>query len=142
MSPLPSRCPGAPRPELISQAMPQHRVAVRGVISSAAALTIGGGPAYRCVLTDGTGELDLLFLGRTAVRGLTDGAGCTAEGIAARRGGRLVVWNPRYWLAPRPAPVIPGPHGPAWPGPARASRPNDQATAAMVPRNTAVTPGR
>ena len=58
----------------ISDARPQARVAVTGIITAAQTVTIGSSPVYRCTLTDGTGEIDVLFLGRTAVGGLTAGA--------------------------------------------------------------------
>jgi len=85
----------------IADARPQALVAVTGTISAAAAISIGSSPAYRCTLTDGTGELGLLFLGRAAVACLTEGTQCTVTGRAGLDGGRLVVWNPRYWLQPR-----------------------------------------
>jgi hypothetical protein len=53
------------------------------------------------VITDGTGELDALFLGRTAVAGLAAGTRCGVTGTAGTHGTRLVVWNPRYRLEPR-----------------------------------------
>jgi hypothetical protein len=82
----------------IFDARPQSRVDVTGAIRAAGAVRVGGGFAYRCVLSDGTGELDALFLGRTAIAGLTAGARCSVAGMAAMYGGRLVVWNPRHRL--------------------------------------------
>ncbi len=84
----------------ISDARPQARVAVTGIITAAQTVTIGSSPVYRCTLTDGTGEIYVLFLGRTAVGGLTAGRRCSVAGTAATRGGRLVLWNPRYRLQP------------------------------------------
>jgi two-component system, OmpR family, sensor histidine kinase KdpD len=78
----------------------QDRVAVTGTIRATRVVTVGRSLAYRCVLTDGTGELDLLFLGRGAVAGLSVGTRCGIEGVAASRGGRLAVWNPRYQVLP------------------------------------------
>jgi hypothetical protein len=85
----------------IFDARPQARVEVTGTIGVAGAVRVGSGFAYRCVLSDGTGELDALFLGRTAIAGLTAGARCSVAGTAGIYGGRLVVWNPRYRLEPR-----------------------------------------
>ena len=91
---------GWPVARRISDARPQARVAVSGIITATQTVTIGTSPAYRCALTDGTGEIYLLFLGRTEVSGLRGGRRCGVAGTAGTSGGRLVVWNPRYWLQP------------------------------------------
>jgi hypothetical protein len=90
------------RPQLtrIAVIRAQLRVTVAGVIRSVTTETIGPSPAVRCVLADGSGQLDLLFLGRERLRGLVPGRWCTAEALACAYQGRLVLWNPRYELAP------------------------------------------
>jgi hypothetical protein len=92
-----------PRPvaSRIGDARPQARVAVTGIVRLTEIVPVGGSFACRCVIFDGTGELDALFLGRVAVCGLTAGTRCGVTGTAGMRGARLVVWNPRYWLEPR-----------------------------------------
>jgi hypothetical protein len=82
----------------------QSRVTVTGVIRSVATLAIGPSPAVRCVLADGSGQLDLLFLGVPSVTGLAPGRRCTATGRACLYRGRLVTWNPRYQLDPPATP--------------------------------------
>ena len=84
----------------IANVVPQGPAEVSGVISSTCAMLIGGAPACRYTLTDGTGELDLLFLGRVEIAGMRCGRRCRAEGTVGKRDGRLVLWNPRYWLEP------------------------------------------
>jgi RecG-like helicase len=91
---------GRPVARQISDARPQARVTVTGIITAIQTVTIGSSPACRCTLTDGTGEIYVLFLGRTEVSGLTAGRHCSVAGTAGTSGGRLVVWNPRYWLEP------------------------------------------
>lgn len=91
---------GRPVARRISDARPQARVAVTGIIIATQTVTIGSSPAYRCMLTDGTGHIYLLFLGRTAVSGLRVGRRCSVAGTAGTSDERLVVWNPRYWLQP------------------------------------------
>ncbi len=95
----------------IGEVRPQQRVMVRGEIRSATAMALRGCPACRYVLTDGTGELDLMFLGRVEVRGLEKGRRCTASGTAATRDDRIVLWNPRYELEPADEEACDGP----WP---------------------------
>jgi len=82
----------------IGEVQVQERVAVRGFIVSGTPMALCGTPACRYALADATGELDLMFLGRIAVPGLEPGRRCIAEGKAAARDDRIVLWNPRYQL--------------------------------------------
>jgi hypothetical protein len=91
---------GFERASRICDVRPQAPVAVIGTIRLTDTVPVGSSFAYRCVITDGTGELDVLFLGRTAVSGLAAGARCGVTGTAGIHGARLVVWNPRYRLEP------------------------------------------
>jgi two-component system sensor histidine kinase KdpD len=90
----------------ISDVRSQGRVSVTGTIISTQATRIGSSPAYRCVLADGTGELDLLFLGREAIAGLAVGTRCSVRGVVTARGSRPAVWNPRYQVQPAGAPPV------------------------------------
>jgi two-component system sensor histidine kinase KdpD len=92
----------------ITDVRSQDRVTLAGTIISAQVITVGSGIAYRCVLADCTGELDLLFLGRAAIAGLTAGARCSIQGVVTERGGRLAVWNPRYQVQSAEAPPVTG----------------------------------
>jgi two-component system sensor histidine kinase KdpD len=109
--------PGGDRPAVsrIADVRSQDRVSLTGTIREAGTVTIGTSPAWRCVLADATGELDLLFLGRATVAGLAEGTRCTVEGTATPRQGRLTVWNPRYQVTPArhaPSRVLPVPPDP------------------------------
>jgi two-component system, OmpR family, sensor histidine kinase KdpD len=90
----------------ISDVRGRGRIRVTGTIISAQTTSVGSSLAYRCVLADGTGELDLLFLGRAAIAGLTAGIRCSVEGAVTAREGRLAVWNPRYQVQPADAPPV------------------------------------
>jgi hypothetical protein len=83
----------------IDQVRPQEWVEVEGVIRSSTPMALRGCPACRCTIASGAAELDLIFLGRVTVAGLEPGRRCLAEGMAACRDGRIVLWNPRYSLA-------------------------------------------
>jgi hypothetical protein len=85
----------------IGEVRPRELVTVQGIIRKSTAMALRGCPACRYALTDGTGELDLIFLGRVEVGGLEAGRECQAEGRAAVRDDRIVLWNPRYRLMPR-----------------------------------------
>ena len=98
--------PAAAAPEtrptvtLIADLRPQSRVAVQGMIRSAGTVTLGSGPAYHFTLVDGSGELDVLFLGRSHVAGLQPSTRIVAEGTLGSYDGKLALWNPRYTVEP------------------------------------------
>jgi hypothetical protein len=85
-------------PTPVAKVLPQDRVIVTGAIKSATPMSISGFPACRYSLADDTGEVDLMFLGRVVIAGLEPGRRCRAEGMAATRDDRIVIWNPRYEL--------------------------------------------
>lgn len=93
-----------PVAERVADVRPQVWADVTGVITSDHPMSLSGTPACRYTLTDGTGELDLLFLGRVLIAGLVPGSRCRVQGRAAVRDDRIVIWNPRYWLDPADAP--------------------------------------
>jgi RecG-like helicase len=94
--------PDGDRPDVtrIAAVRPRHRVTVIGTVCSTAAETLGTSPSLRCAIADGSGEIELIFLGRQRIAGLTPGRRCTAEGMACVYRGDLVIWNPRYTLEP------------------------------------------
>ena len=88
----------------LRSAFTRSRVAVAGTIVSIRGSVEGTGRSmslgYRCVLDDRTGRIDLLFLGRDRMPGLSVGARCHVEGTARMDHGRLTVWDPLYRLDP------------------------------------------
>ena len=100
MMPAPSapRTPSAT--QLIADLRPQSRVVVRGMIRSPGTVTVGSSPAFHFLLVDGSGELDVLFLGRPSIRGLLPGTRVTVEGRVGTYDGKLALWNPRYRIEP------------------------------------------
>lgn len=87
---------GRPVARKIAAARPRSRVVVTGTISATGSKTVDGTVSYTCALTDGTGEIGLLFVGRRSVAGIVLGALCTVEGTARVDGGLLTLWNPLY----------------------------------------------
>jgi two-component system, OmpR family, sensor histidine kinase KdpD len=87
-------------PIRISDVRGQDRVTLVGTVISVQVIAVGSSTACRCVLADSTGELDLIFLGRTAIAGLVAGIRCTIHGVVAERGDRLAIWNPRWRVLP------------------------------------------
>ena len=84
----------------IADVRSQDRVSLTGTIREAGTITFGSSPAWRCVLADDTGDLDLVFLGRSAIAGMGEGTRCSVQGTATPRQGRLTLWNPCYQVEP------------------------------------------
>jgi hypothetical protein len=80
--------------------IPRERVSLTGVILDTTTVSVGGSPSYRCVLATDKGNVDLLFLGRAVIAGLTVGTRCVVQGTVVVRCERLAIWNPRYRLLP------------------------------------------
>jgi hypothetical protein len=89
---------GRPVARKIGEVVPRGRLVVTGTIVEAKMVLVVDIASYCCVVGDGTGQVDLIFLGRRVVPGLGVGSGCTVEGTVTYEGDRLVVWNPLYRL--------------------------------------------
>ena len=80
---------------------------VTGRVAELAVETVHGTPSLIATISDGTGRIDLLFLGRGAVGGIHLGTTLEATGMAAAHRGRLTIINPIYELLP-PKALSPG----------------------------------
>jgi hypothetical protein len=89
---------GRPVARKIDEVVPRGRIVITGTVAGAETVPIAGVASYCCVIDDGTGRVDLIFLGRRRVPGLDVGSRCTVEGTGRLEGDRLVVWNPHYRL--------------------------------------------
>lgn len=81
---------------------PRDLATVRGTIHSVEVPPASSVPAVVVEVFDGTGSVDLVFLGRRAVPGLVTGALLQASGrvgLGPRR--RLRIYNPAYEIVPR-----------------------------------------
>jgi amino acid transporter len=72
--------------------------AVTGRVTQLTIETVAGTPSLVATISDGTGELDLLFLGRSHIGGVHLGVRMSASGMAAAHRGRLTIINPLYQL--------------------------------------------
>jgi hypothetical protein len=59
-----------------------------------------GSPALEVVVSDGTGDLTVVFTGRRSIGGMGNGRGVLFEGVAHQERGRTVLLNPAYTLLP------------------------------------------
>jgi len=86
----------------VSELPERRRATVHGVIRSITLRPRQGVPALEAELYDGTGTLDLVWLGRREISGIEPGRRGSFEGLVCGVGGRRTVYNPRYELQPRP----------------------------------------
>ncbi|WNB84436.1 OB-fold nucleic acid binding domain-containing protein [Cellulomonas sp. ATA003] len=86
----------------VAEVPERRRATVHGVIRSITLRPRQGVPALEAELYDGTGTLDLVWLGRREIAGIEPGRRGTFEGLVCGIDGRRTVYNPRYELQPRP----------------------------------------
>lgn len=77
------------------------RVIVNGVLRSVTLRPRQGVAALEAELYDGTGTVDLIWLGRREISGIDPGRRGTFEGLVCEIDGRPIIFNPRYDLQPR-----------------------------------------
>ena len=87
---------GRPVARQVAEAMHRGRIIASGKVVSQDIIRIGRTPSTVCRFDDGTGEIDLLFVGQPEVARLYPGTSCTVEGTARIRNGRMEIWNPIY----------------------------------------------
>ena len=86
----------------VDQLADRSRASVSGVIRSVTLRPREGVPALEAELYDGSGALDLVWLGRREIAGISPGRRLKIEGLVCLVDGRKTVFNPRYELRPRP----------------------------------------
>lgn len=95
-----SSTPGSTETVSIEQAPDRTRVTVDGTLCSLTLRPRGGVPALEAELTDGTGTVTLIWLGRRRITGISPGRALRAEGRISVQDGVRVMFNPRYQLRP------------------------------------------
>ena len=78
----------------------RRRVELYGVLRSVTLRPRSNVPALEAELYDGTGSVQVVWLGQRRIAGIEPGRRVRLEGLVSIRGGRGVVYNPRYELAP------------------------------------------
>ena len=97
-TPAPPRPPSADGTVAIGDVVWRTRVRVSGRVSAVRVQPLAGVGSLECTLTDDTGGINLVFLGRRTVAGIEVGSRMTVEGIATEHHGRLAIMNPVYRL--------------------------------------------
>ncbi|NLG21334.1 MAG: OB-fold nucleic acid binding domain-containing protein [Actinomycetales bacterium] len=89
--------PGCTR---IADLTPRAQVSVTGTVHSVAVLPAGQAPELRVELYDGTGIVDVVWLGRRAIEGIGPGTYLTLTGRVTMVDGRRTIFNPGYEMLP------------------------------------------
>jgi RecG-like helicase len=76
----------------------QH-VRIAGVIRRMTVLPMEGKEALQALISDGTGEMTAVFMGRRGIGGLSLGTRVVLEGVLATHRGELRMVNPRLEFA-------------------------------------------
>ncbi len=82
----------------LAEARPRERTQVGGVIVAVTYRPPGEPPGLVARLHDGTGELDLVWLGRRRIPGITPGRRLLAGGMVCSGTHRPTIFNPAYRL--------------------------------------------
>jgi RecG-like helicase len=89
------KVPGSVR---IGDARSRERVKIAGVIRRLTVMPMQDDEALEVVVSDGTGEVLVQFMGRRAIKGLTLGTRVVVEGVLADAPSRRQMLNPRLEL--------------------------------------------
>jgi hypothetical protein len=81
----------------------RQRVQLTGTVSCVTINPRGGHPALEVELTDGSGMVTLLWLGRREIPGIDAGRSLKVWGRISCHDGRRLLYNPRYELLPSAA---------------------------------------
>ncbi|NOW00155.1 OB-fold nucleic acid binding domain-containing protein [Isoptericola chiayiensis] len=79
----------------------RDRVAATGVLRSVVLHPRQEVPTVEAELFDGSGSIDLVWMGRRQIAGIQPGRRLRVEGMVADRDGRRTMFNPRYELRAR-----------------------------------------
>lgn len=80
----------------------RRRAQVSGVLRSVTLRPSQTVPALEAELYDGSGSVNLVWLGRRQIVGIEPGRRLRLEGLVCVQDGRKTMYNPRYELSPRP----------------------------------------
>lgn len=82
----------------IAEARARQIVRVAGRVTALTVQPEGDAPRLRATVSDGTGQIDAVFLGRRAIPGLEPGREIVLEGRVYERGPERCLFNPAYEL--------------------------------------------
>ena len=83
----------------IAEAPARHPVRIAGVIRRMTVLPMEGKEALQALISDGTGEVTVVFMGRRGIGGLSLGKRVVVEGVLGEHRGDVRMVNPRLEFA-------------------------------------------
>ena len=83
----------------IADAPMRQPVKIAGVIRRMTVLPMEGKEALQALVSDGTGEVTVVFMGRRGIGGLTLGKRVIVEGVLGEQRGDVRIVNPRLEFA-------------------------------------------
>ncbi len=84
----------------IADSPDRERVKLRGSLRTVTLRPRAGVPALEAELSDGTGAITVVWLGRRRIAGIEPGRAIEVEGRIGAHDGIRVMYNPRYDLLP------------------------------------------
>jgi hypothetical protein len=84
----------------VQRCLDRAQVCVVGMLRTVTIQPRGGSPSLQAELWDGSGSVDVVWIGRRRIAGIEPGRVIRAEGRITLRDGRRVMFNPRYELRP------------------------------------------
>jgi hypothetical protein len=85
----------------IKEAPDRQRVVVQGTLKTVTLRPRGGVPALEAELYDGSGSINVIWLGRRRIAGISPGRAIRVQGRIGVQDGVRMMYNPRYDLRPR-----------------------------------------
>jgi len=84
----------------IASVQPRQQVELSGWIDSVRPEPAGPGRNFQADLSDGTGVVTLIWMGRADIPGIAAGTNLSVTGRVADQGTRMVIHNPVYTIRP------------------------------------------
>ena len=82
----------------IGEAVDREHVTLQGTLKTVTLRPRGGVPALEAELYDGSGSINIVWLGRRRIGGISPGRALRVEGRIGVQDGTRVMFNPRYSL--------------------------------------------
>lgn len=98
--PKPKEGAGANGCTPIGEVVARRRVTVTGAVSQVRARPRDGVPSLLVTIADGSGSINVHWMGRRSLGGVTLGRRLRVEGVPCLHRGRLEFTNPAYELLP------------------------------------------
>jgi RecG-like helicase len=90
------KVPGTTR---IAEAPMREPVKLAGVVRRITVFPVEGQETLEALLYDGTGDANIVFMGRRGIQGLTLGTKVVVEGVLGEKRGEVRMVNPRFEFA-------------------------------------------